>query len=177
MHRDNQPRFSNMSSRSPGEPLKLTTWGSVHSKNHTASSSLSSLLVFMQPQHPSLVLFLWARKTVWFVARSEVCRFGEKQKRNSIGDLVWFHGRAEVTDKSSASCSAHANGGLECDKEMNRASEGSCFLVNCFELFLKENPSSQAVNICCGINGISQERAFPRACFDVLFEFAKEKVN
>lgn len=31
------------------------------------------------------------------------------------------------------------------------------YLVDCFELFLKENPSSQAVNICCGISGLTQE--------------------
>lgn len=31
------------------------------------------------------------------------------------------------------------------------------FFVNCFELFLKENPPSHAVNIWCGFNGLTQE--------------------
>lgn len=30
------------------------------------------------------------------------------------------------------------------------------FWENSFELFLKENPSSHAVNICSGINGFTQ---------------------
>lgn len=117
-------------------------------------SYLISLRFFIQ-QHPTLLVLFCVGA---FATRSEVRRVvsAEKNQTNRNWDLVWFHGRREVTDNTQDSSPAHANGGLEYGKESELGLMGLVFLVNCFELFLKENPSSHAVNICCGISGLSQ---------------------
>lgn len=140
---------------SPREPLQFTMQCLIPSKNHTLSSRIS--ILFFIPEH----WFSMCKSTMLFVIRSGVLAVKQKNSQNSNWDLVRFHGRAQVTDKLRDPSPVHPNGDLECGKEMNWVSWGSCFfsfflLVNCFELFLKENPSSHAVNICSAINGLTQ---------------------
>lgn len=135
------------------------------------------------PTPPLQVSLQWSEPTSlwlkpwWVSAVCDACLLDQVFTLVSANSGVVLMAKSEIWLKTCRiHPMVHVNGSLEYNLEMNCVSKGSCFFF-CFELFVKENPWCNAVNIAVASMVLLQSTEWDSAgLFDVILWICWEKV-